>query len=59
MDTSYEEDINSSSNILRSGIRKTGRISTLGNYGNGHPSWGRCGNKGSKREWYPVCERSI
>ena len=26
-------------NILRSGIRKAGRISTLGNYGNGHSRW--------------------
>ena len=27
-------------NILRSGIRKAGRISTLGNYGSGHSRWG-------------------
>lgn len=25
----------------------------------GIPAGDGCGNKGSKQEWYPVCERSI
>lgn len=61
MDTSYEEDINSSSgsNILRRNSKKQVEFRHLETMEMGIPVGDSCGNKGREQEWCPVCERSI